>query len=162
MKENPDVGRKWTRSADNSSAGFSLIVGVMNRLTCSILFSFLMTASCSHTFVGQRLLTIEIELDDQVVFHGIRGVPDNMPVEQMWGVLGTVRFESSRPGSVVKEGAGNPVRSLVGKVIVRIKHVDQELTHVLMETLLFYPDASGLLWSLRGAELERIQDARTD
>ena len=96
------------------------------------------TTSCLH--VGQRLLTFQIELDGQVVFEGNRGVPDNMAVDRMWDILGNVSFEATTEQE-------HPVH-LEGNVVVRIKHVDHELTSAKLKAISLQPDASGSQWSL--------------
>ena len=115
-----------------------------------VLFS---TTSCVH--VGQRLLTIQIEVDGQVVLEGIRGVPDNTPVNEMWDVLGDVSFMSM---SAEHEHPD----TLNGNVVVRIKHVDRQLTSAKLKTLSLQPDDAGSEWSIGKDEAERIKQAASD
>lgn len=107
------------------------------------------TMSCIH--VGQRLLTLQIDLDGQTVLEGICGVPDTMPVDTMWDVLADVAFTA--------KGAPPQFNELKGDVVIRIKHVDRELASVKLKSLSLQPDAAGTRWMLGKGELKRIQDA---
>jgi hypothetical protein len=117
---------------------------------------FLAVTSCGH--VGQRLLHIEIERDGKIAFEGIRGVPDNMPVEQMWDVLGDVPFETTA------DSLGTDVRTfaLDGNVVVRIKHVDRELGLASLTTLSLHRDATSSSWRLSDGETGRVKQAVTN
>ncbi len=116
-------------------------------------FALLLLAipACGH--VGQRLLTVQIELDGQVVLEGIRGVPDNMPVDEMWDVLGEVAFAAK---------GGPPSGDLEGEVVVRIKHVDRELASANLKNLKLTPNDAGSEWSLPQGQVERIKQAASD
>ena len=111
--------------------------------------SILTTISCVH--VGQRLLTIQIEVDGKVMFEGIRGVPDTMAVNDMWDVLSDVSFEARTDQA--------PSAELNGNVIVRIKHVDRELATAQLNTLSLQSDPSGSKWVIGKDESERIKQA---
>jgi hypothetical protein len=108
--------------------------------------------SCGH--VGQRLLTIQIELDGQVVFEGRRGVPDNMAVDKMWDVLADVSFKAKTEQQ--------PPDEINGDVVVRIKHVDRELTSAKLKTLSLRPGVNDSTWSLGKDEAERVKRAAPD
>ena len=132
----------------------------MNRhVTRIIVLALLVLATTSCVHIGQRLLHIEIELDGQVVFTGMRGVRDDMPVEQMWGVLADVSFELAADSASSHEGTSERSRSLDGNVVVRIKHVDRELAVASLSSLSLTRDAATSSWSLSKGESERIQQA---
>ncbi len=114
----------------------------------------LLCTSCMH--VGQRLLHIEVEVDGQIVCDGIRGVRDDMPVNEMWNVLDSMSFEST---GVIPAPATGDEWQLQGDVVVRIKHVDHELARSALSALSLTRNASGSGWSVDAAEVERIQSA---
>ena len=126
------------------------------RITALALLCIAMT-SCVHN--GQRLLGIDIELDGQVMFTGMRGVRDDMRVEQMWDVLPDVTFETAPDSADAVEGKSERTRKLDGNVVVRIKHVDRELAAVSLSSLSLTRDGADSSWSLSKGESERIQQA---
>jgi hypothetical protein len=106
---------------------------------------------------GQRLLTIQIESDGNVVYEGIRGVPDSTPVDGMWEVLGDVPFEPTDTQAHRTEDENANERTLNGTVVLRIKHVDKELASASVEELaLHYSDGK---WLLDAAEVSRIKQS---
>ena len=113
--------------------------------------------SCVH--IGQRLLYVDIELDGQVVFTGMRGVRDDMRVEHMWGILKDVTFHTAADSADAVEDNSERTRTLSGNVVVRIKHVDRELAAVSLSSLSLTRDAPNSSWSLGKGESERIQQA---
>jgi hypothetical protein len=102
---------------------------------------------------GQRLLTFEIELDGQTVFEGQRGVPDSTPVTTMWDELGSLPFNATADEEVTGH--------LAGKVVVRIKHVNNELDAVELKSLSLQSDAATSQWSIDPAEAERVKSEAT-
>lgn len=122
-------------------------------LSCLILFC-LALPSCGH--LGQRLLHIEIELDGQVTFEGIRGVPDNMPVDEMWDVLGDVHFEIDEDAVSHLDAL---TQDLTGSIVVRIKHVDDELGMASLSSLSLSREAIGSSWLLGDGETDRVKRA---
>ena len=81
---------------------------------------------------GQRLLRVQIEVDGETMFQGMRGVPDSMPVEQMWSELDSVSFQALESDEDAAVGSGqassDKERRLSGEVVVRILHVERELS----------------------------------
>lgn len=123
------------------------------RIGMLLLLSPAMT-SCVH--IGQRHLHIEIELDGQVVFEGMRGVNDNMPVEQMWRVLDDVPFKMTA-GYLNSLGSTDiQTHTLNGKVLVRIKHVDRQLAIASLSSLSLSRDSTGS-WLLDDGETGRVE-----
>jgi hypothetical protein len=118
---------------------------------------WLCASSCGH--VGQRLLHIEIELDGKVVFTGIRGVRDDMPENQMWDVLPEVVFEVAAGPDGPGEDGGEKSRTLTGKIVVRIKHVDRELASTTLPSLTLSREPGSKSWSLSRAQAERVKFA---
>jgi hypothetical protein len=114
-------------------------------------------ASCSH--VGQRLLHIQIEVDNQLEFTAIRGVRDDMPVDQMWDVLPDVRFEIAANSADSFEEIGDGTRTLNGDVVVRILHVNRELSRAVLSSLSVTRNLDGHSWSISKSECERIKKA---
>ncbi len=111
---------------------------------------------------GQRLLTVQIESDGKVVYEGIRGVPDNTPVVEMWDVLDDVPF---KPTTTKNNGAENDTTNRVtleGAVVVRIKHVNRELANAALEELTFRHNKVEATWSLDAAEVARIKRSVDD
>ncbi len=128
------------------------------RICFAALLCLLVTSlSCTPT-VGQRLLTVQIESDGNVVYEGIRGVPDSTPVAKMWDVLGDVPFKSTANESSVLENEKN-ARALEGAIVVRIKHVNDELARASLKILTLRSDDAGASWSLDSAEVKRIKEA---
>lgn len=116
----------------------------------------LMVVSCLFTVVscnhpGQRLLTIQIEQDGQVVCEGMRGVSDSLPVSEMWDLLPEVSFsaESSTPS----------LETLNGDIVVRIRHVDHELSRARLKSLTLRPHANNSTWSIGHEETARVKRA---
>ncbi len=65
---------------------------------------------------GQRLLTVQIESDGNVVYEGIRGVPDNTPVFEMWDVSATFDLNPPPVKATVQKRPMN-ARTLEGAVV---------------------------------------------
>jgi len=106
--------------------------------------------------VGQRLLNFEILLDDQIQLTGFRGVNDNMPVQQMWDVLPDITFEPVDKKS--KTDAPNQTTlTYKGEIVIRIKHVDDELDSISTETLTLSRSAETNSWSLNQQEVNRLK-----
>lgn len=131
----------------------------MKNLSIVILVGLLLPTACGVP-VGQRLLTVQIELDGVITFEGIRGVPDNMPVEQMWSVLKDVSFQLTNKAAV-SNSADTQTCSLNGKVVVRIQHVDRNLGRAALTSLSLRKGEPGSSWSLEQNEVDRIKRART-
>lgn len=102
-----------------------------------MIFPFLLLLSIGCAHYGQRLLTYEIDVNGQVVYQGIRGVPDNMPVEKMWKILEEVEFEPT-PNQT-------PTTPLPGVVVVRIKHVNNELAKRSLPSAAIKTQPNGML-----------------
>jgi hypothetical protein len=117
----------------------------------------LAVTSCVH--VGQRLLHIEVELDGKVAFEGIRGVPDNTPVEQMWDVLNGVPFEMTADYADSLSDPDEQTRTLNGNVVVRIRHVDHELAVASLSSLALERGGSDSSWFLSDGEANRVKQA---
>ena len=128
-----------------------------SRIVVTVFLCMSMT-SLSCTRPGQRLLTVQIESNGTVVYEGIRGVPDNTPVTEMWNVLGDVPFESRVHDESPVEDEQN-VRKLQGAIVVRIKHVNQQLGRTSVEDLTLHSIDSGASWSIDSAEIQRIKEA---
>ncbi|WP_425396451.1 hypothetical protein [Aeoliella sp.] len=106
--------------------------------------------SCGH--VGQRLLTVVIEVDGAAVFEGHTAVPDYTPVEEMWPALKDAQFE-------LASGAAEPTLPLSGEVVVRIQHKSTVLATAKLERLSLSKDVSGSAWSLSASAVDRIEQA---
>ena len=104
---------------------------------------------------GQRLLRFEIELDGEVMFTGIRGVPDQMPVDEMWHVLSEVSFEAA-PANTVQATASE---SLSGEIVVRIQHTGETLASATLEALALTRDSANATWHLSETEASRVESA---
>jgi hypothetical protein len=154
--ENLDPGKRTMRWSGNTHHQWCRRIDMKNRSIGLVTLLLFTTASCVH--VGQRLLTIQIELDGQVAFEGIRGVPDNMPVEQMWDVLDDVSFKSVDTETTSRL-SDQKARSLEGRVVVRIKHVDRELANTSLTSLTLAKDTTGGSWLLPADEVKRIKQA---
>jgi hypothetical protein len=116
-------------------------------------------SALSCTPLGQRLLTVQIESNGKVVYEGIRGVPDSTPVVEMWDVLDDVPFEYTvKDGNAIEDDETN-TRKLEGALVLRVKHVNNELARASLEKLTLRSDDAGETWSLDGAEVERIKVA---
>jgi len=125
-----------------------LLVPLLLSLGCEIFPSYL--------HVGQRLLNFEILLDDKIQFTGFRGVNDNMPVQQMWDVLADITFKPV--DTETKTDTPNQTTlTYQGKVVVRIKHVDEELDSISTETLTLSKSAETNSWSLNQQEVDRLK-----
>lgn len=108
---------------------------------------------------GQRLLTIQIEVEGNPEYEGVRGVPDSTPVAQMWDVLGDVRFKPTTTKASSQNAAPLDSQVLEGAIVVRIMHVNDELATASRSKLtLRYDDATDA-WKLEQTEVERIRDA---
>ncbi|MFP6675768.1 MAG: hypothetical protein VB878_11875 [Pirellulaceae bacterium] len=91
-----------------------------------------------------------------MTFEGIRGVPDNMPVDEMWDVLGDVHFE------IDEDAVGHLdalTQDLTGSIVVRIKHVDDELGMASLSSLSLSREAIGSSWLLGDGETDRVKRA---
>jgi hypothetical protein len=95
-------------------------------------------------------------LDGQVTFEGIRGVPDNMPVDEMWDVLGDVHFEIDEDAVSHLDAL---TQDLTGSIVVRIKHVDDELGMASLSSLSLSREAIGSSWLLGDGVTDRVKRA---
>ncbi|WP_442508565.1 hypothetical protein SH528x_000088 [Novipirellula sp. SH528] len=137
---------KFQRSKD-----FAIPVTLVLYLGCCQAISLL------YTPPGIRLLTVQIESNDNVVYEGIRGVPDNTPVVEMWDILGDVPFKSTAKGSSVLDDDEKNAGKLEGVIVVRIKHVDKKIANASLKKLTLRSVSAGASWTLDGAEVERIK-----
>ncbi|MCO6046993.1 hypothetical protein NG895_24100 [Aeoliella sp. ICT_H6.2] len=122
------------------------------RRQLGVLLLALPMLSCTH--VGQRLLTVIIEVDGAAVLEGHTAVPDFTPVDQMWPALAEAQFEPVA-------GAGEPSMPLTGEVTVRIQHTSTVLATATLETLTLTKDPSSNTWSLSGSQVTRIEQVAT-
>ena len=76
----------------------------------------------------------------------------------MWNVLGDIPFETTADDNSALDGEEN-ARRLEGAIVVRIKHVDNELASASLKTLTLRYDDGGASWTLDGAEVKRIKVA---
>ncbi len=106
---------------------------------------------------GQRLLTIQIEVDGSVVYEGSRGVPDNTSVTEMWEVLGDVRFEPSHIESSSSKEGSDSIRFIEGEIVLRIVHVKDALADAQLDELKLRYDAEEDAWRLEKSEVGRIK-----
>ena len=111
----------------------------------------------SYLHVGQRLLHFEILVDDQIQFSGFRGVNDNMPVQQMWDVLADVTFTPIDKETKI-DVSHQTTLTYQGKVVIRIKHVDEELDSISTETLTLSRSQATDSWSLNHDEFDRLKN----
>ena len=127
------------------------------RLCLPVLLFLIAVASCRFPHVGMQLLDIDIVQDGKPVFSGIRGVRDDMPVKQMWDVLGDVPFEASGdevPGTTDRDA---DFVTLTGKVLIRIKHVDRVLAESTVSELKLVRSGGTSTWMLAAGEGQRIR-----
>ena len=127
------------------------------RLCLPLLFFLLGVPSCELPHVGQRLLHIEIEQNGKPAFSGIRGVRDDMPVKQMWDVLGDVTFEASGDEVLGTTDKDADSVTLTGKVLIRIKHVDRVLAETTVSELKLARSGGTSTWMLAAGEGQRIR-----
>jgi len=120
----------------------------------------LVATGCNFTtnspLPGQRLLSFEILLYDQNQFTGFLGVNDHLPVPQMWNVLPEVTFEPVEKESILNDPRQATV-SYKGNVLIRMKHVDEELDSIATENLTLSRSATTNAWSLNPKDIERLQ-----
>ena len=125
---------------------------------CTLVFILCLTGCSSISLPsGKKLLTVQIESQGQVVLEGIVGVSDRMAVDQMWNVLGDLRFESTHDIFQAKE-TGQQSRSIVGTAIVKILHVDEVLASRKIDSLSVVELGEGE-WCFSATELSRIKQA---
>lgn len=130
-----------------------------NRLTGFGLLAMFCIAisSCAGNTEGQRLVQVEIQLDDKIAFTGKQGVSDSVPVEKIWESISDTLFGATTgySGSV---DAGSETHSLTGSVVVILRHVDRELGTSKLETLKLKksPPSS---WKLADGEMELIKQS---
>ena len=87
---------------------------------------------------------------------GLRGVNDNMPIHQMWDVLPDITFEPV--DKETKTAVPNQTTlTYQGKVVIRIKHVDDQLDSISTETLTLSRSAETNSWSLNQEEVDRLK-----
>lgn len=127
------------------------------RVCLPLLLFLLAVPSCRFPHVGQRLLDIDIVQDGKPVFSGIRGVPDDTPVKQMWDVVDDVQFHAS--GDEVPGTTDNGADSvtLTGKISIRIKHVDNFLADTTVSELKLVRSGGSPTWTFATGEGQRIR-----
>ena len=132
----------------------------MKNRNFAILVGLLLPMACCLP-PGQRLLTVQIELDGVITFEGIRGVPDYIPVDQMWDVLQDVPFHLRNASATKPDSPDANACSLNGKIVVRIQHVDEELDTAKLTSLTLCKGESGSSWLLKEGEALRVKRAKT-
>lgn len=90
---------------------------------------FLLLILLSGCSLGQRLLTVEVRVDDEVRFQGIRGVVDSTPVPEMWNVVPDV------PLSAAAEAPDGSNCELNGNISIHILHGSRELTRADLKSV---------------------------
>ena len=108
---------------------------------------------------GQRLLSIDIEQDGALMFGGIRGVRDTLPVQQMWGVIQHVPFRLAHENARISSDAQGEACSLDGDVVVRIRHVKRSLLRANLDSLSIRRAKGDEHWRLDASEARRIAEA---
>ena len=112
--------------------------------------------------MGQRYLTFEIEVDEKVVLAGHRGVPDDTPVDEMWDRLDDISFDVPEDSTSELEAAAGQSLTLDGNVVVRIRHVDRELSRAAVSSLTLTRDTPSSAWTLSESDLEQFQRANAE
>ncbi len=130
-----------------------------SRIAVASLLCLCLTSVSCTPLPGQRLLTVQIESDGSVLYEGIRGVPDTTPVVEMWDELSDISFKSIASTNKDAEDGETNTRTVEGTVIVRIKHVNEELTSVSLKKLTIRSNDNGASWSLDAAEAARINES---
>lgn len=115
-----------------------------------VLLLVLPMLSCVH--VGQRLLTVMVEVDGAAVLEGHTAVPDYTPVDQMWAAVADAPLK-------LASGATEPARPLSGNVVVRIQHRSTVLATATLDSLMLTKDPSGSSWTLSTSQVARLQQA---
>lgn len=110
----------------------------------------------SYLHLGQRLLHFEILVDDQIQLSGLRGVNDNMPIQQMWDVLPDITFEPVDKETQT-DAPNQTTLTYQGKIVIRIKHVDEELDSISTKTLTLSKSETTNAWSLSQKDNERLK-----
>jgi hypothetical protein len=129
----------------------------LGRHCLPLLLFLLAVPSCRLPHVGQRLLHIHIVQDGKPVLSGIRGVPDNTPVNQMWDVIDDVSLETSANELLRTDENDADSLTLTGKVLIRIKHVDKVLAESTVSELKLVRSGGTSTWTLAAGEGERIR-----
>ena len=141
-------GFEWFSSGSLAHAKFALV-----------LLASLGVVACVP---GQRLLTFQIEVDGHVAFEGIRSVSDSAPKDELWYVLGAVRFDSTGtpPSGESIDVRSSDARSsdAQGGVVVRIRHVEREMGVVRVAKLALSRTVDES-WRLDGESVEVVQRA---
>jgi hypothetical protein len=79
-----------------------------------------------------------------------------MPVHQMWDVLADVTFKPVDTETKT-DTPSQTTLTYQGKVVIRIKHVDDELDNISTETLTLSKSAETNSWSLNQQEVDRLK-----
>ena len=127
------------------------------RIVFAVLLCLSLTSLSCTPIPGQRLLTVQIESDGNVLYEGIRGVPDTTPVLEMWDFLGDISFQPTATEAKDADDGEANARTLDRAVVVRIKHVNKELAIASLERLTIRSKDNGESWSLDAAEAARIK-----
>lgn len=118
---------------------------------------FLLAAPASNSVhVGQWLLYIDIEEAGTTVLTGDTSVPENTPVQQIWGVLvdlELLRVDDNLPSST---GSDPETVTLSGKVRIHIKGVERSFGETTVSGLKVVRYRRGP-WKLAAGEGERIR-----
>ena len=124
----------------------------------SMLFAIALgTSSCIPP--GQRLLDVTIERGGIVIFEGIRGVRDTMPSDQMWGVLEYVPFQLVGDSAKLTTSGQGQLCSLSSEVIVRFRHVDDDLLRADLNSVVLQKSEADGCWYLDKHQASRIEKA---
>ena len=101
---------------------------------------------------GQRLLSVEIELNGQVVFEGIRGVPDSTPRIEMWDILPDTPLRATDDASELIRDE----QTTLADAVVRISHVESTLLSANVESLQLVA-SDQQTWRISAANADQIR-----
>lgn len=103
---------------------------------------------------GQRVLQIEVEVDGVPKFQGMRAVRDSMSVESMWSELEFVSLKAVNAEGDSLSASEN--LRLTGEVVVRILHVENELS-TSQSNVLDLESTNGKDWCFAPGEIQKIR-----
>jgi hypothetical protein len=79
-----------------------------------------------------------------------------MPIAQIWNIVPDITFESFDKKSKT-DAPDQTTLTYKGKIVIRIKHVDEELDSISTKTLTLLRSETTNVWSLSQKDINRLK-----
>lgn len=125
---------------------------IHSRIACLIAIGVIAVSGC--IMPGQRLLTVRVERDGEVVLNGMFGASDSLGPRKTWSRMKNVSLESTE--AFEKLQPSSTTTRLTGKIRIVLQHTDRTFASATTMQLDVVPDpAHSGQWLIAPAEVDR-------